>query len=114
MHEFSIASHLLELCIKNAEKNSASGISKITVKIGKFSGVEIHFLKDAFDVIKERSIAEKAELDIIHQDLVIRCTDCSREFIMDEFCFLCPQCGGGNIENIDGEEMMLMSMELIE
>ncbi len=112
MHEFSVANHLLELCLKNARENSATTISRVTIKIGKLSGVEPHFLQNAFDVLKDKTIAQAAVLDIIHQDVVIHCIDCVKDFTLKENEFSCPECSGVNINVIDGEEMFLMTMEL--
>ena len=113
MHEFSVANHLLELSLKNAAENSSRYISKISIKIGKLSGVEPHFLRSAFDILKEKTIAEKAELEIIHQDIVIFCNNCGKEFTLTENDFCCPECKGKDIRVTDGEDMMLMSMELL-
>lgn len=112
MHEMSVATHLLNLCVENAEKNSAKSISKITVKIGKLSGVEPHFLVSAFDVIKGETVAANAELEFIHQDVVARCDKCSQSYKIEDYYIACPECGNVDVKIIDGEELMLMSLEL--
>ncbi len=112
MHEMSVATHLLNLCIENAEMNSAKSISKIIIKIGKLSGVEPHFLTSAFDVIKTDTVAANAELEYIHQDVVARCDKCSKDYQIEDYYIACPQCGSVDVEIIDGEELILMSLEL--
>jgi hydrogenase nickel incorporation protein HypA/HybF len=112
MHEMSVATHLLNLCIENAESNSAKNISKITIKIGKLSGVEPHFLTSAFDVIKVDTLAANAELVFIYQDVVARCDKCKKDYQIEDYYIACPECGNVDVKIIDGEELILMSLEL--
>jgi hydrogenase nickel incorporation protein HypA/HybF len=112
MHEMSVATHLLNLCIENAEKNSAKSISKIIVKIGKLSGVEPHFLTSAFDVIKIDTLAANADLEFIHQEVVAHCDKCSKDYEIEDYYIACPECGNVKVKIIDGEELILMSLEL--
>ncbi len=112
MHEMSVATHLLNLCLENAEKNSAKSIGKITVKIGKLSGVEPHFLVSAFDVIKGDTIADNAVIEFIHQDVVARCDKCSKDYLIEDYYIACPHCGNLDVKIIDGEELILMSLEM--
>ena len=112
MHELAIANNLFDLCLKNAAENSAIRINKVTVKIGKLSGIEPHYLVGAFDIVKNNSIVEDAELEIIHQDVILHCTKCNKDTTLIENNFSCPFCESIDVEVIDGEDMVLMSLEL--
>ena len=112
MHEFSIVQSLLDLIEKNAKENNAKSVSKVVVKIGKLSGVEPHLLKIAFDTFKEKTICENAQLEMVIQDVIALCEDCSREFVVENNRFICPFCEGYNLKIVDGEDMYLMSLEL--
>ncbi|MDD3343701.1 MAG: hydrogenase maturation nickel metallochaperone HypA [Sulfurospirillaceae bacterium] len=112
MHEFSIVNALLELCEKNAEANNASKITKVEIKIGKLSGVEPHLLQTAFDTFKEETICDGAELIVHVQELVVFCNTCNAEHTLEKNEFECPVCKGTDIRVIDGEEMMLMRLEM--
>ncbi len=111
MHEFSIVQDLLYMCEKNAKDNSATKVTKVEVKIGKLSGVEPHLLQIAFDTFKEKTICDGAEFCIHHQDLVVRCTMCGKETILEKNTFACPHCDGA-VEVLDGEDMYLMKLEM--
>ncbi len=112
MHEFSVVQSLLDLIEKNARENNAKSVSKVVVKIGKMSGIEPHLLKIAFDTFKEKTICENAELEMIIQDVVAKCQDCNKEFIIENNSFICPECKGFNLTILDGEDMYLLSLEL--
>jgi len=112
LHEFSVVQSLFSLIEKYAEENNAKSVSKVVVKIGRLSGVEPHLFKVAFETFKEKTICEDAFLEIIIQDVVAFCEDCSNKFTVMDNRFICPHCGGSNLRIIDGEDMYLMSLEL--
>lgn len=64
MHEYSIVQALLDQCEHYAKENDAEIVTKVTVKIGKFSGVEPYLLETAFDTFKETTICSQAEFII--------------------------------------------------
>lgn len=111
MHEFSIVSHLFELVDRDARKHRATGVTRIRVKIGVMSGVVPQLFSEAFHTIKRGTLAEDAELDIIHQEIIIRC-ECGYTGGIEDRNFICPKCGQRNIEVIDGEDMILEQLEL--
>lgn len=112
MHEYSIVQSLLELCEQNAKQNDAKKISKVTIKVGKLSGVEPHLLEVAFDTFKDDTICSDATLEMLIQDLVVECRSCLEKSTLKSYVFLCPKCQSQDIKVIDGEEMFLMSLEL--
>jgi len=112
MHEFSIVQSLMQLIEQQAVEHGARRVTRVVVKIGKFSGVEPHLLKTAFDTFKAHSIAETAELDIQLQELELRCQVCGHTFQPQEMRFICPSCQSREVTIIQGQEMMLMSLEM--
>lgn len=112
MHEFSIVQSLLDLCEDNAKANSATKINRVTVKIGKLSGVEPELLATAFETFKAQTICDSAELEMNIQDVVIECLRCNQKSTLTKLEGCCPNCESEEIKIIDGEEMYLMSLEL--
>lgn len=112
MHEYSIVQSLLDMCEEHAKANDASKVTKVTVKIGKLSGVEPHLLQTAFDTFKEKTVCDGAEFDMKIQGVVIECKNCFVRSELGENVFKCPECGSTDISITDGEEMYLMSLEM--
>ena len=112
MHEFSIVNALLEMCEKNAEANKATIITRVEVKIGKISGVEPHLLQTAFDTFKEKTVCVGAEIVIHVQDVVIECLTCKAQSVITNYELICATCKGNDVRVIDGEEMLLMRLEM--
>lgn len=113
MHELSIVQDLVRLCEQNAMKQNAKEVLKIEIKVGRLSGVEAHYLQNAFDVYKTGTICENGELVINVQNVVIECEDCGFSGELSENDFTCPKCGMQNLKVIDGEDLHLMRLEMI-
>jgi hydrogenase nickel incorporation protein HypA/HybF len=103
---------LIELCEKNAKANNAQKILKVDVKIGKLSGIEPHFLKLTFDTFKAKTVCDGAELAINIQNVVIKCLSCGAKSELSNNEFICKNCGGNDVKVEDGEDMLLMRLEM--
>ncbi len=112
MHEYSIVQALLEQCERYAEENSAEKVTRVVVKIGRLSGVEPHLLEIAFETFKEKTVCEGCDFVMNIQPVVIRCKKCGRETVLEELHYCCPHCGSIEVSTIEGEEMLLMSLEM--
>ena len=112
MHEYSIVQSLLDQCEENAKANDANKVTKVTVKIGVMSGVEPDLLQTAFDTFKEGTMCEACEYIQNIQPIVISCHKCNKKSTLDKNEYCCPHCQSIELDVIDGEDLMLMQLEL--
>jgi len=112
MHEYSIVQALLDQCEHHARLNEAERVTKVTVKIGVLSGVELHLLKTAFETFREETVCREAELEILRQEVVLYCAECQRESTVRGHDYHCAHCGSADVKVVDGEEMYLMRLEM--
>jgi hydrogenase nickel insertion protein HypA len=112
MHEYSIVQALIEQCEGYAAENEAQQVTKVVVKIGIMSGVEPHLLEIAFETFKEKTVCENAEFVLNIQPLTITCKACSLTSELEKIAYCCPSCGSLDVNVVDGEEMLLMSLEM--
>lgn len=112
MHEYSIVQSLLDACEEQAVKNDATKITKVVVKIGVMSGVEVELLKTAFDTFKDETICSDAEFVMNIQPVVIKCHTCEKESTLKKLEYCCPECQSVELDILDGEDMFLMSLEM--
>lgn len=113
MHEYSVVQALLEQIEGVARENDASEVTKIIVKIGVMSGVEPHLLEIAFNTFKEKTICDGAEFVMNIQPVTISCRSCHTKSELDAIHYCCPQCKSIDVEVVDGEDMFLMSLEMV-
>ena len=111
MHEMAIAEGILNIAFDYAEQNKASKISRITLKIGDMSGVEIEALNLSFDVLTKDTIAEGAELIVNHIPIIGQCNKCGKEFQIEHYNFFCPECEGVLILK-SGRELQVESLDM--
>jgi len=112
MHEYSIVLSLLDSCQEQAKQNKATKVNKVVVKIGVLSGVEPDLLQIAFDTFKEDTICSQAKFIIDIQKVIIECKNCHIKSTLDTHQYSCPICESIDIEILDGEDMLLMQLEL--
>jgi len=112
MHEMAIAQGVLEIALENAARHDAKKITQIKLLIGAMTEVEPDSLKFCFSALAEGTLAAGAELEIATIPLVGRCRDCSREFDVEGFRFLCPDCGSAGVEILSGRELRVEHLEV--
>ena len=111
MHELSVVQSMMKI-IQKASKGKE--VTKISVKIGKMSGIEPYFLKESFDFFKENTVCKNAEMQINETDIKIKCIECNRESEIKGYDFHCPVCGSEKTKIISGEEMHIEYIEVKE
>ncbi|GIU26081.1 hydrogenase maturation nickel metallochaperone HypA [Shewanella schlegeliana] len=112
MHEYSIVTALIEECERHAQANNAIKISRVEIKLGILSGVEPELLKTAFETFKLEGICREAELVMNIQPLILMCLDCGQSTEHSERSVICSHCQSGQTKVLDGEDMLLMQLEL--
>jgi len=112
MHELSICQGLLQQVTDIARQNQATGVRRIHLKIGPLSGVEPQLLEQAFPLASAGSIAEHAALHIESLAVRVRCDNCGAETEAAANRLLCGACGDWHTKLINGDELLLVSVEL--
>lgn len=113
MHEYSVVSSLLDLCEKQAKKSNAKQIKKITLQVGRLSGIEPHFMESCFDTFKEDTICHNAQLVMRIIDVEIYCNDCETKHVVLDNNFLCQTCKSPQTKVLQGQELLVESIEIL-
>lgn len=114
MHELGIASSILESVAREASRHPGSKITKVGVKIGELSGVDVDALQFGFECIVKDSEWDGLALEIEWIPRVQKCPKCLHEFKMADFDPQCPQCGEFATQCISGEELNIAYMDVDE
>ena len=94
MHEATLAENILDIALEAAEQNHAAKVFKVGLILGEMAGVEVEALTLAFDVLKEGTPAEDAELVIKRVPIQATCNKCGKTFQLERYNFFCPECDG--------------------
>jgi len=110
VHEYSIASSLLQMAEEHARKHAASRVVGLQVRIGELSGVEVGLLETAWSLVRERSLCADLDLDIVRVTACWTCTDCDAELPRGGL-LVCRTCGG-RARLTGGDELLLDRIEM--
>jgi hydrogenase nickel incorporation protein HypA/HybF len=122
MHEFSIASGIVETVLAYAEAHGVKRIVQVRMVVGELTCVETDQLKFCFGAITNGSALEGANLEIDMADAVVRCPHCGYEGPPKYWegarsaAFLptleCPTCGRA-AEAIAGHDCAIKSIQYV-
>jgi len=113
MHELAICQGLLRQVGQVALDKGAASVERIVLQVGGLSGVEPPLLARAFEIAREGTVAAGAELDIRVGPVVVQCRECGGRGAVPVNRLLCPYCGDWRVRVTEGEELLLLSLEIV-
>ncbi len=108
MHELYLAQSIISSVKKSLPAGIApERVTEVRVEVGQLDAVVPDTLTFLFDAIKAEGGLTGATLAVTQSNVACRCRDCAHEFTMDLPVFICPECGGGDIELLRGRGILL-------
>jgi hydrogenase nickel incorporation protein HypA/HybF len=112
MHELSIALSLLDLVEEEAGRRGVR-VAVVHVRLGPLSGVVRDALVAAFELAREGTPQEQANLVIEEVPVVVSCPRCAARKVLESAWLLCcPTCGTPTPEILSGRELDLVALEI--
>jgi hydrogenase nickel incorporation protein HypA/HybF len=111
MHEFSIASAVVDTAVKFA---SGRKVNVVTVRCGRLRQVVPDSLEFAFGILSRETVCEGARLEIEDVPARLRCNECEREFEITLPVFRCRACDTANVDVVGGEELEVDTIDVVE
>jgi len=87
-------------------------VLQVKLKVGELTNAEPEALQMVFEAFCKNTICEGAELIVERVPVRGHCRNCQHEFAVKTMFFLCPKCQNTSIEVIQGEELLLESVEV--
>ena len=110
MHELGITQNIVAIV---AEAAKGRRVTRVTLEVGKLSGVMADAIAFCFEVVAQGTPLEGASLEILEIEGRARCEACGLEFDAETLFAPCP-CGSHRSKRIHGEELIVKSMEMME
>jgi len=111
MHEMSIAVELIARLEELAVEHELSRINAFTVRAGVLRGIVPEALDLAFAEAAGGTVADGAKLTLQIAPAKARCRACGKRFRPTVDSFLCPKCSRADVEIIEGNEILLLSLD---
>ncbi len=110
MHEYSVASALLDLVDAHVRRERAARVLRVVVQVGELAGVEPVLLREAFALVRAGGPCADAELEIRSVAVRWECEKCAAA-IAPALGLGCAACGGtGRLAA--GGELLLERIEM--
>jgi len=113
MHELAVCQALLDEVERIARAQHAERVAAVRVRVGVLAGVEPELLQRAYEVARAGTLAEGAALAIEDSPVRVYCQRCGNESAASAQRLLCAVCGDWRTKVIAGDELMLMSVDLV-
>ncbi len=106
MHELGVVFHIADIVKDVAEKNNASKIAKVVMRIGEVSTVVNDQLIDCWNWNANRTeILKGCELVVETIPAVTYCEDCKQEYPTVQYAKICPYCKSEHTYLLRGNEV---------
>ncbi|MEW8506395.1 MAG: hydrogenase maturation nickel metallochaperone HypA [Candidatus Thiodiazotropha sp.] len=112
MHEMSLCEGVLQLLEEHAVTQGFSRVKRVWLEIGALSGVEAEAMLFSFDAVMKESLADGAQLEIIHLPGEAWCMQCSKPVQVSARYQACPACGSYQLQVTGGDEMRVKELEV--
>lgn len=114
MHEMSLMGGVFEVIESTLIHHKVRKVTQVKLKIGKLTNAEPDALQMAFEAYAKDTVCEGADLQIELIPVKGCCKSCGEEFLVAGLLFSCPTCQHFGINIIQGEELLLESLEVEE
>jgi hydrogenase nickel incorporation protein HypA/HybF len=111
MHELAIADSVVRIACAHA---SGRRVTKVQLKVGHLRQVVPSALEFSFGLVAEGTEIEGAELSMEVVPAAGRCRGCGADTSLPEFPLRCARCGGFDVDVLQGEELLVDSLEIEE
>jgi hydrogenase nickel incorporation protein HypA/HybF len=112
MHELSIALSILDIAGQEAERQGGRVVA-IHLRLGPLSGVVRDALVSAFNLAREGSGLDAADLVIKETPLVAYCPTCAApQTLPTPWLLTCPACGTLTPDVQSGRELEVVALEV--
>ena len=115
MHELSIAMSMIEMATEVSQKHGGAKIDALHLKLGALSGVVKDALLFSWEIACQGTTLEGSRLEIMEIPVVVHCENCQTDRTLEKINnFSCPVCNAPTPEVLQGRELEVTALEIIE
>ncbi|UPM50884.1 MULTISPECIES: hydrogenase maturation nickel metallochaperone HypA [unclassified Synechococcus] len=112
MHELALMEELYRLASEAAQREGASRMERVHLRIGDLSGVDPSALQQAFSVVVSQGSWGEPTLQLERVPTRCFCRSCQSPFAPRDLIYACPLCGLLCAEVLQGRELELVALEV--
>src|SRR5262245_31257716 len=113
MHELSVALSIVDGAVEEADRQQGGRVVAIHLRLGPLSGLVEDALQSAYQLARDGTPLEAADLVIERVPLVAHCPRCAADRRLESVQQLsCPECGAPTPEIVSGRELEVVALEV--
>ncbi len=115
MHELGLINYVVKQVTKLAEENKVEKIASITLEFGEVSGIVTSYLHDYWKWYQKKfPLVDEAELKTNEIPAITWCDDCKIRYSTVQYGKKCPHCSSENTWLIQGDEMRIKNITVVD
>ncbi len=115
MHELSIALSMIEMATEESNKRGGAKVDVVHLKLGRLSGVVKDALLFSWEIACQGTTLEGSRLEIMEIPVRVHCENCQIDRTLVEINnFSCPVCNAPTPEVLQGRELEVTALEIIQ
>jgi hydrogenase nickel incorporation protein HypA/HybF len=113
MHEISLVRNIFRT-LEDEFPQDMERVRKITLRVGLLSNVQPILMQNAFEaVLQDEPRYQQTSLAVDVLPILIFCQDCQKTTEVQQYRFICD-CGKPSRDVVQGEELLISSVEFID
>jgi hydrogenase nickel incorporation protein HypA/HybF len=112
MHEMALCESIRCTLEEQSRLQHFSRVARVSLEVGRLSGVEVEALRFGFDVVMRGSVAEGARLEIVDCPAEAWCMHCAQLVAIAARFDACGNCGSHQLQVTSGEELRIKELEV--
>jgi hydrogenase nickel incorporation protein HypA/HybF len=111
MHEYSLVEALVRRVEEEAREHGAIAVHGLKVSLGELSGVDPELFRSAYEMFREGTVCEKAQLEIVRWAADWTCPACGKSIAAGDV-LRCDRCDRPARLNERSEALLLESIDM--
>lgn len=112
MHELGIVVHISKTLEELAQENNITDIRRVTLQIGKVSGIVPEYLVDCWKYYRQKvPLIENSTLEYEWIDAITVCNECEKTYDTIQYGRECPYCKSEHTVLLQGNECLIKEIE---
>jgi len=116
MHEISLVRNIFRSLKEEFDPQQITSLKNIHIKVGELSNIEPQLMHNAYQAVTATDFPEfkEVELSIEKLGIKINCLMCNHVTEIQQYKFICENCGRPSKEIIQGDEMLISGVDFYE
>ena len=114
MHEISLVRNIFNTLRSEFTEAEVNSIRRINLTAGVLSNIEPRLMQNAFEAVIATELPQLADarLHITTLPVIIHCSYCDQRTEVQQYRFICSQCGQPSNNVVQGDELLISGVEL--